>query len=270
MEKPLLIGAVLYDPKVSIIWEIIADFFNENNFPVDVVFYTNYEIMVEALIGGHIDMAWNSPLAWLYSQHLSGNTCKAIAMRDTDQDRISYIVVRKDDSINKLSDLNGEAIALGANDSPQATLIPLQYLIKHGLQPGKDFTYKKFNLLEGKHGDHIGGELEAFKSLEKGEVKASAMLDLNWQTWTNDGTISPDKYMILSKTEVFDHCVFTIGKDFNAEVEKQFLDVLFSMSYENPEHRKMMDMEGLKAWKEGRTTGFNPLKEAVKVLNYFK
>jgi hypothetical protein len=43
MDPPILLGAVLYDPKVSVIWEIICDFFEENRCPIDTVFYTNYE-----------------------------------------------------------------------------------------------------------------------------------------------------------------------------------------------------------------------------------
>lgn len=267
--KPVIIGAVLYDPKVSIIWEIIADFFAENDCPIDVVLYTNYELQVKALIDGHVDMIWNSPLAWLDSQRLSKGTCRAIAMRDTDQDRISHFVVKKDSGIQSIQDLKGKKIALGAKDSPQATLIPLQHLAKNGLEIGKDFEYQRFDILVGKHGDHIGGEMDAFKCLEKGEADASAMLDLNWDAWTADGTISPEKYMILDSTDRFDHCVFAVREDFPKDLEKKWLDVLFSMSYDNPEHKKMMDMEGLKAWKEGRTTGFGPLSRATELLNYF-
>ena len=35
------------------------------------------------------------------------------------------------------------------------------------------------------------------------------------------------------------------------------------MRYDNPAHREMMDLEGLKAWLPGRTSGFGPLTEAV-------
>ena len=48
MDKPILIGAVLYDPKVSVIWDIISAFFQENVCPIDVVFYTDYELQVES------------------------------------------------------------------------------------------------------------------------------------------------------------------------------------------------------------------------------
>ena len=41
------------------------------------------------------------------------------------------------------------------------------------------------------------------------------------------------------------------------------------MSYDNPAHREMMDLEGLKQWLPGRTTGFGPLTEAVARQRYF-
>jgi hypothetical protein len=57
--KPIIVGAVLYDPKVSIIWEIIRDFFESSGCPMDVVFYTNYELQVKALVDGHLHIARN-------------------------------------------------------------------------------------------------------------------------------------------------------------------------------------------------------------------
>ena len=45
---------------------------------------------------------------------------------------------------------------------------------------------------------------------------------------------------------------------------------LFAMTYDNPQHREMMDLEGLKAWEPGRTSGFGPLSEAVERQAYFQ
>lgn len=268
MTRPLIVGAVLYDPKVAVIWGIISDFFNENGFPIDMVFYSNYDLLVEALVNKSIDIAWNSPLSWLDSQRRSGGRCRAIAMRDTDRDRVSHWVVKTNGGIKEVSDLRGKTVAVGAKDSPQAMLIPLNYLQNHGIIPGKDVQVKRFDILVGKHGDHIGGELEAFHSLSRGEAAACAMIDLNWQRWTQDGTINPNEYKVLATTEKFDHCVFTVRHEFPADVEKRWLAVLFSMSYDNPKHREMMDMEGLKQWLPGRTSGFGPLGEAVKTLHF--
>jgi ABC-type phosphate/phosphonate transport system substrate-binding protein len=268
--KPVLVGAVVYDPKVTIIWDIIREFFETNGVPMDVVFYTNYELQVDALLAGHIDIAWNSPLAWLESQDQSGGKCRAIAMRDTDRERVTHIVVKKASDINSIEDLKGKTVAFGAKDSPQATLIPTGLLQRHGLEPGHDFKVKRFDVLVGKHGDHVGGELDAFKALQSGEADASAMLDLNWQSWTKDGTINPDEYRTLTTTDHFDHCVFTVRADFPADLEKNWLDVLFSMSYDNPKHREMMDMEGLKAWLPGRTSGFGALSDAVERQHFLE
>ena len=75
------------------------------------------------------------PLAWLDSQRRSGNACRAIAMRDTDRDRVSHIVVREGTAASRKSKIfEGKTIAVGAKDSPQATLIPLGFLQRQGLQ----------------------------------------------------------------------------------------------------------------------------------------
>ncbi len=269
MAKPVIVGAVLYDPRVSVIWQIIADFFEHNGVPMDTVFYTNYALQVEALTKGHIDIAWNSPLAWVDAQRRTGGRCRAIAMRDTDRDRDSCWVVRADGPVSTLADLRGRTVAVGAKDSPQATLLPLGLLRRHGLNPYGDVRVRRFDLLVGKHGDHIGGEQEAFQCLARGEADACAMLDLNWDAWTTNGTIDPQAYRVLARTQKFDHCVFTVTERFPAEVEEAWLKVLYSMSYDNPTHREMMDMEGLKAWLPGRTTGFGPLIEATDAFHFF-
>ena len=123
--KPILVGAVIYDPKVSIIWDIIRSFFAAEGCPIDCVYYTNYELQVAALVSGHVDIAWNSPLAWVDAQARTGGRCRAIAMRDTDRDRTSHIVVRSNDGVRAAADLRGRTLATGAVDSPQATLLPM-------------------------------------------------------------------------------------------------------------------------------------------------
>lgn len=266
--KPILVGAVVYDPKVTVIWDIIRRFFEDRGCPMDVVYYTNYEIQVQVLAAGHIDVAWNSPLAWLDSVRQSPG-CRAIAMRDTDRDRVSHLLVRADSGIDSIEDLRGKTVAFGAKDSPQATLIPQGVLLAAGLTPGVDYTAKRFDVLVGKHGDHIGGEKDALQSLATGESDASWALDLNWELWSQDGTADPSKIRSIATTPRFDHCVFTVRADFSGDDEARFLEALFAMSYDNPDHREMMDMEGLKKWEPGRTSGFGPLDQAVTGLGYW-
>jgi ABC-type phosphate/phosphonate transport system substrate-binding protein len=270
MNQPLKVGAVMYDPKVSVIWEIIGDFFESQACPIDVTFYSTYELQVSDLLDGGLDIAWNSPLAWLDADRRSGHRCHAIAMRDTDRDRVSHFVGRAGGALRGIGDLRGRILAVGASDSPQATLIPLGLLHRAGLSPDRDVAITRFDVLVGKHGDHVGGELDAFRCLARGDADACTMLDLNWDTWTRDGTIDPGVFEIKATTSRFDHCVFTTTDALDEARGRRWLDVLFSMQYDNPAHRQMMDLEGLKAWMPGRTSGFAPLASAVDAMGFFE
>jgi ABC-type phosphate/phosphonate transport system substrate-binding protein len=191
-------------------------------------------------------------------------------MRDTDRDRVSYFVARRGGPVRVLADLRNRTLATGAIDSPQATLIPLVRLRRDGLDPGADLTVRRFDVLVGKHGDHVGGERDAFECVRSGEAAACAMLDLNWDGWTKDGTIDADQFTIVAETDRFDHCVFAVRQDLDRAAEQRWLDALFAMRYDNPAHQEMMDLEGLKAWLPGRTSGFGPLTAAVASERFFE
>jgi len=96
------------------------------------------------------------------------------------------------------------------------------------------------------------------------------MLDLNWDAWTRDGTLNPGEFAVIAPTDRFDHCVFTVRGDLDPAAERRWLDALFSMRYDEPSHREMMDLEGLKAWMPGRTTGFMALTAAVTAERFFE
>ena len=170
---------MIYDPKVVTIWEIIKGFFADQGYSMDCVFYNTYELMTDALVAGHIQVAWNSPLAWVDVVRRTGGAARAIAMRDTDRDRKTHFVARKSSGFTRLEDLRGKTLATGARDSPQSYLLPLHTLQQRGLRADRDFMVRRFDLMVGKHGDHVGGELEALRSVQRGESDACTVLDLN-------------------------------------------------------------------------------------------
>src|SRR5215212_2412308 len=93
----LLLGAVAYDPKVVTIWEGFKAYFARHDFSFDYILYSNYERQVESHLNGAFHVAWNSPLAWVRTLRLAKSRrqkFEAIAMRDTDRDLTSVIVIR--------------------------------------------------------------------------------------------------------------------------------------------------------------------------------
>jgi ABC-type phosphate/phosphonate transport system substrate-binding protein len=261
------LGAVAYDAKVVTIWDGFQRFFAKHGLSFDYVLFTNYEAQVEAHLAGRFDVAWNSPLAWLEAERAAaaaGRRAEAIAMRDTDQDLTSVVLVRADAGIESAADLRGRTVAVGAADSPQATLIPLLHLAEEGgLEPGRDFEVQRHDLLVGKHGDHIGGERVAVQALLAGEADAACILDANHLAFSHEGTIPSGRTRVLTQTAPFDHCNFTVLDGAPEEPVARFRELLLAMRYDDPEVRPLLDLEGLKVWKEGRTSGYAQLERAI-------
>jgi len=270
-ETPLLLGAVAYDPKVITIWDGFKKYFEEHGLPFDYVLYTNYELQVRALFAGHIHVAWNSPLAWLQSERIArakGQRAEAICMRDSDRDLTSLVIARADGPVRTVADLKGRRVAVGAPDSPQATLIPLSFLAQCGLEPNHDFTVVEFDLLRGKHGDHIGGEREAVRALMRGECDAACLIDGNHLLFVQEGTIPSGATRTLAQTPAYDHCNFTVLDHAPAAELERFRALLLGMSYADPQVRHLLDLEGLKKWNPGRTEGYALLAQAVDRFGY--
>lgn len=273
MSNPTLVmGAVAYAPKVVTIWEGFKAFFVQHGLAFDYVLYSNYERQVEAQFDGSIHLAWNSPLAWERAHRMAtarGLEVQAVAMRDTDCDLHSLVVVRADSTIRTLADLRGKTLGVGAIDSPQATLIPLDHLRQSGLVGGRDFTVRRFDVLGGKHGDHIGGERDAAKALLAGELDACCMIDGNHLAFGLDGTLPPGGTRILTSTGAFDHCNFTTSPGAPADLIARFTDLLMSMRWDDPDVRPLLELEGLRAWRTGRTSGYALLSRAVDDEHFY-
>jgi ABC-type phosphate/phosphonate transport system substrate-binding protein len=160
-------------------------------------------------------------------------------------------------------------VATGAVDSPQATLLPLSFLAASRLTPGVDFVVRRFDVGVGLHGDHIGGERDAARALVAGEVDAACMIDGNHLLFAREGTIPAGSTKILAQTSVYDHCNMTVADGAAEELVGRFRDLLLSMDYGDASVRPLLDLEGLKQWRPGRTNGYGLLEQAVDLLGFY-
>lgn len=267
--KPLMMGAVAYAPKVVTIWEGFKEYFRRHDFEFDYILYSNYERQVEAQFDGSIAIAWNSPLAWVRADRIArarGQVARTVAMRDTDRDLSSVLVVRCDSAAGTsgaLADLKGKVIGFGAIDSPQANLIPLDHLRQQGLVASRDYTARRFDVLGGKHGDHIGGERDAALALMSGAIDAAWMIDGNHLAFAREGILPAGATRIVARTGNYDHCNFTASPGASENQIARFTKLLLAMSWEDPQVRPLLELEGLKIWLPGRTSGYDLLIRAV-------
>jgi ABC-type phosphate/phosphonate transport system substrate-binding protein len=266
----LLLGAVAYDPKVVTIWDGFRAWLREQGLPFDYVLYSNYERQVEELVAGRIDLAWNSPLAWLRSDRLArGAGVRPVTMRDTDQGLTSVVVVRDDSPAQAPADLRGKVVATGAADSPQATLLPLALLRAAGLRPGEDLRVRRFDVGVGLHGDHVGGERDAARALAAGEADAACMIDASLLLFAREGVLPSGSARVVAQTPPYDHCMMTAGPAADAALVDTFAGLLLGMSYADPRLRPLLDLEGLKEWQPPRTEGYQQLEHAVDESGFY-
>jgi ABC-type phosphate/phosphonate transport system substrate-binding protein len=275
----VLLGAVAYDPKVVTIWDGFRTWLRgPGGLDFDYVLYSNYERQVEDLVGGHVDVAWNSPLAWVRARRLAaarGVTLTPVTMRDTDCDLRSVIVVRADSPARSLGDLAGRTVATGAVDSPQATLLPLALLRSAGLTPGSDVTVRRFDIGVGLHGDHIGGERDAARALfaadPGGRLDAACMIDSNLLLFGREGVLPAGAVRVLAQTPPYDHCTMTAGPSLAAGDKdlSRLADLLLGMDYADAALRPLLDLEGLKEWRPPRLSGYDQLERAVDEAGFY-
>ena len=119
-------------------------------------------------------------------------------------------------------------------------------------------------MLVGKHGDHIGGERDAARALMSGEADAACMIDGNHLLFTREGVLPSGGTRVLFQTPPYDHCNFTVLDGAPQAAIDRFVALLREMSYDDPEVRPLLDMEGLKAWLPGRTEGYAQLDRAIE------
>jgi phosphonate transport system substrate-binding protein len=149
----LKIGAVAYAPKVVTIWEGMREYLRGQGLMTEYVLYSSYPALVDALVAGQIDIAWNTPLAYLQAKERLGGQCLVLGMRDSDVGFSTVFIARADSPIRSLGDLKDKRFALGSRDSSHAAILPVHFLREAGLDPEKDLKLVRFDADIGKHGD---------------------------------------------------------------------------------------------------------------------
>ena len=264
-DDTILVGAVAYDPKVVAIWEGIRAYFKEQGVPMDFALFSNYERQVEALLQGHIDIAWNTPLAHVRIKQRTGGASLSLGMRDSDRDFHSKIVVRRDAGIKELKELEGRTLAVGSRDSTQARILPLHFLVEAGVDLAK-VKLMAFDTDVGKHGDTGTSELDVLAALHDGRAEAGAVGDLIWVLEQAAGHIDGNRVEVLWTTPPFDHCMFDALPTLSAKKVEEFKKALFAMDWNDPRHRRILELEGLKQWLPPREEGYESLRASLKEL----
>jgi ABC-type phosphate/phosphonate transport system substrate-binding protein len=262
MNAPLTIGAVAYSPNVVPIWEGMRDYFAETSTPIDFLLFSNYASLVDALIAGTIDLAWNTNLAWVRTVAQTDGACRALASRDTDLVFQTVFVARTGSGFAGLASLRGRRLVLGSRDSAQAAILPLHFLREAGLNE-TDVAITRINSDVGKHGDTGRSELDALRAVLDDRADAAAIGINTWQA-IGRGELLPGAFESFWASPEYSHCTFTAMPALSIDRSDEWTANLLAMDWENPQHRPILEMEGLRAWVQPKLAGYAGLVEAVR------
>jgi len=262
MSAPLIVGSVAYTPNVVTIWEGIRDYFADSHAEMDFVLFSNYGRQVDALIAGTIDLAWNTNLAWVRTVAQTDGACRALAMRDTDTVFQTMFVARAGSALGGLEQLKGRRLALGSQDSAQAAILPVHFLSRAGLGTD-DVDLLRINSDVGKHGDTGRSELDALRAVLDDRADAAAIGINTWEAIGRD-ELMPGAFEVFWESPTYSHCNFTALPTLSDERATPWVDHLLAMDWDNPQHRPILEMEGLRQWVAPRLEGYTSLFAAVQ------
>ena len=267
MNRTIWVGAVAYDPKVVSIWEGMRRYFHEEaHLPVEVVLFQSYENQVSALLAEPgapgIDIAWNTNLAYLQADARSAQRCRPIAMRDTDVGWTTKIVAVSGGPVSALDRVRNNTLALGSRDSGHAAILPVHFLAREKLIEGRDYRTLRFNSDLGKHGDTGTSEVEVVRAVLDGRAEAGAIGSPFWSTVRAQRLVPEGSLAEIWTSPPYNHCMFTARPDLEVALERRFAEALFGMSYDNPNHRAVLEAEGLRRWVAPQLEGYQALRDA--------
>ena len=260
--QTIRIGAVAYSPGVVTVFEDLRRYFDRNGLRTDYTLYSNYDSLVEALEQGNVDIAWNTPLAHARYQRLCGNTGQTLVMRDVDCGFRSKLIVRKDAGIHRLADLYGKTLVLGSHDAAEATVLPVYFLKREGLD------FERLTVLSLDHevdlrGNPCSSELHVLKALQDGRGQAGVIGERLWRRLSAKNPAECEALQDLWTSPPFSHCVFTARKECDRASASRFTELMLSMKCDDPLTAELMRLEGTNQWVAGGDEGFETLLQAL-------
>ena len=186
-----------------------------------------------------------------------------MAMRDTDLTFRTLMVARAGRGLTSLEALRGTRVALGSRDSGQARILPTYYLGRAGIGPD-DVRLTLFDSDVGKHGDTGRSDLDALRAVADDDADVAAVGINTWRSLSAAGEAAVSDFEVVWESEDYCHCNFSALPSLDPSTAEPWVEHLLAMDWDNPEHRRILELEGLRRWVRPELDGYAPLIEAME------
>jgi ABC-type phosphate/phosphonate transport system substrate-binding protein len=115
----------------------------------------------------------------------------------------------------------------------------------------------------GKHGDTGDSELRVVQAVAEGDADAGALGDVTWARFREEGLPATHGLAVTWRSPIYYHCNFTALPAFDEGRGERWRQALLAMSYDDPQMRQPMTLEGVKRWLPGDRDGYESLAQAM-------
>ena len=231
----------------------------ELGIPVKYTNVVDYAATVEGLAARKLDMVWYGGFTFVQARRRTGNAIPVVS-RQEDLEFHSKFITRKDSGIASLADLKGKTFSFGSVSSTSGHLMPRYFLLQNGILPERDFKNVAFS------GAHDATVLW----VESGKVDAGALNEAVWDKLVQTKKVDTGKVIVIWTTPPYVDYVWTVRGDLDPHLVGKIAEAFTRLSYSNPEHRKLLDLQRTKRYVRVKPEDFKPTEEAAAAAGLLK
>lgn len=221
----------------------------------------DYAATVEALAAKKLELVWYGGFTSVQAVRRLGGQATRLVMRQEDANFTSVFVARPDGRIRALADLRGKTFAFGSVSSTSGHLMPRYFLLKHAIDPDRDFAQKP-----AFSGAHDATALW----VASGKVDAGALNAIVWQKLVETGKVDVTKVAVFWTTPPYVDYVWTARGDLSTGLRERISSAFLELDYANPVHRRLLDLHRTRRYVRAHDDDWKGIEEAAVAAGLLK
>lgn len=214
----------------------------------------DYAATVEAFAAKKLDLVWYGGFTSVQASRRTPGGATRLVMRREDAAFRSVFVAHPDRGIRTLDDLRGKTFTFGSVSSTSGHLMPRFFLLRHGIDPDRAFA--RTPAFAGAHD-------AAALWVAAGKVDAAALNSLVWDKLVETRRVDPSKVAVFWTTPPYVDYAWTVRAEVSAAMREQIAAAFLRLRYDNPEHRRLLDLHRTKGYQRARDEDWRAIEEAA-------
>lgn len=193
---------------------------NSLNADIEPFVTPDYNIMIDSMQGGKVDLAFFGPFSYVLASEKAGAEAFAVEIPTGGSKAAkSIIVTHRDSGIKNVADLKDKTFAFVDTNSVTGNLIPRVMLKKKGMDPERQFG-----------GIVYAGKAESVgQNVKNKRIDAGAMDNLTYQAMLDKGLINKDEIVILWESDPLPGPAIAFGSNLPGDLKEKLKQAFLSM-----------------------------------------